>query len=154
MERDEGGRLEAVREARAGSAAGPAQRDRKRTCGKMGAHARELVVACHGALLRGQHEQRKSAEQVQQAHRRGLARAAGQQTAMAADLRALAALLARCTAQRKAEASAKKRLAAWSAAPPAASGGAVVGGTVRGPPRGATPSAGQKTRSAARGCCG
>lgn len=81
-----------------------------------GAHARDLVVSCHQALLRGQQEQRKHADTLNAHWRRALARSAAQQTAMASDLRALAALLARCTAQRKAEATARRRAAATPSA--------------------------------------
>ena len=68
---------------------------------RSGSHARELVVSCHSALLRGQHEQQRLSDQLEAARKKGFARAAQQQSDMAADLRSLGNLLARCTAQRR-----------------------------------------------------
>ena len=72
-------------------------------------HARELVVACHAELLRQQREQQRAAEALSANWRKGLQRSAAQQSAMASDVRALGNMLARATAQRKAEATAKRR---------------------------------------------
>jgi len=76
---------------------------------RSGAHARELVVSCHAALLRAQEEQNRSAEQLSATWRKGLGRSASQQSVMAADLRSLAALFGRCAAQKKALAATKRR---------------------------------------------
>ena len=74
------------------------------------AHARELVVSCHYALLRGQQEQKRHEEQLKASWRKGFARSAEQQETMAADLRSFAALLARLSSQKKAAAVAKRRV--------------------------------------------
>ena len=130
---EEAGRLACERNLLAGELSGVEQG---------GAHARELVASCHAALVRGQREQKKSAELLELTERRGRMRAAEQQKAMAADVRALAALLARCTAQRKAEATARKRAAAAPpTAPPTASAHVAFGTSLRPPQtRGVTPS--------------
>jgi hypothetical protein len=76
---------------------------------RSGAHARELVVSCHAALLRAQDDQRRAVEHNQATQRKGIARCAAQQSAMAADLRELAALFGRAAAQKKALAAARRR---------------------------------------------
>ena len=76
---------------------------------RSGAHARELVVSCHAALLRAQDDQRRCLEHNQATQRKGIARCAAQQSAMAADLRELAALFGRAAAQKKALAAARRR---------------------------------------------
>ena len=77
---------------------------------------------------------------------RGLARSAAQQSAMASDLRALGNLLARCSAQRKAENAARRRAAANLGGSPtrstaAQTNDASVAGQVGGGTSGALPSA-------------
>ena len=91
---------------------------------KAGAHAKELVISCHAALLRQRQDARRAAEVLNANWRKGLARSAAQQSAMASDLRALGNVLARCTAQRKAEAAARRRAAANLGGTPTRTSGA------------------------------
>ena len=113
---------------------------------KAAVHARDLVVSCHAALLRQQAEQKRAAEALNASWRKGLARSAAQQSAMASDLRALGNLLARCSAQRKAENAARRRAAANLGGSPtrstaAQTNDASVAGQVGGGTSGALPSA-------------